>query len=197
MMDINNVLIFFLIFALIIAAVFYYFIVKDNTRNNIGGFFIFLSLITGTVFYLFVTLFLRGGKVVVLPLVPIGVHVFLTLITYWLSFREDIKNIKENRFLRTMIAVGLFIIVPIILVISLVTDPHNKSAYVLPFFIFSLLTPSFIAIMLSFLVSIIICRRSLHIKVWGVYILLVLIALLFLFSFSVFGIMLFIGSRLG
>lgn len=158
--------------------------IKNYLRNNVGILFVIISLILGVVFSLLSTVpILEFRPAMLLPvLLVFGVgHLFLTLITYWLSFSEDIKDINENRFLRTKTAILIFATALVILLLTLFDPYIRKSVFESSMFlILSYITLSFSSITFSAFISIIIWRRNLHINVWRVDTFLILIAAFFL-----------------
>jgi hypothetical protein len=163
-------------------------LVNIVNRYNVGEFFIFLSLTIGIISYLFCAFIFKfrpspGFMMLIL------IHLFITLITYWLSFRKDITNINENRFSRTLLTVGLFAVVPIVLVILVFIDPYQAQSAAFLYLIFSPIGISFSSIALAAFISIIIWRKKTQAKLWQIDTVLILIASLFFFSFSLLAIL--------
>lgn len=163
---------------------------KFKLRDNIGIFFVVLSLIIPNIFAFLILFTISNGnmgetinEIKLLP--PLEVpHLLITLIIYFLAFRKDIKNINGSGFPRTMMAsiilAAVYIIVVALTIYGIVEiDPF----FVLTLFIIVLPIGLFLsATMLSAFLSIIIWRRSLHIKAWGKDTVLILTAAVFLFG---------------
>ena len=136
------------------------------------------SLIVGIAFCSLIALMVRGSGVVTTMLFFIGVHFVVSLVTYFLTLREDIKNINENKFVRTMWGSVILVVAWIAFTLLLVFDRSLVSTPKGGFFLFflSFISLSFSAIGLSSFISIVRWLKATQSKLWRIDAVLILLS---------------------